>query len=599
MSEKDNISPDELFQQGLEGFEADFSPTDWDQMLDLLESDETPVPVAPVTGKKKQLFNRRITFIIMSILVTVTAAVLWIGSPTNTIDTTKTTMSEEHVWNTESNDKGTEPSKQSVRNSENKPNGDDGTNRVTDAGIGKSQTSTDESGDDINLTEPATDVPANFEDKPSGDDGRHKVKGAKTTGKEENATEDNGGSTEPQMSRSGNSENTPDGDDGTHTLERVKKTLTTGSEIVKDLNDLVGEPVLDNKGNSEDKPDEDDGKFKLSLPDTAGFYKRVVSRRWVDTTWKYEYLKHSRDIEDGWFGMYFTQQNLMDADEWEAIGRNSVNQGFNLQFMAGNLLPGENLAAFGGIDWGMQFLGRSKKHEVLINSVNEDRGVTFLRSHINDVMATGQIEWAQANVVPYVTGSFGTRIFTTAQTTRTLVPSSDYESSQEEGLHTRAALAAKYGVGARVKLNQHIYFDARYEAVVTKSLKVVDYNNTGFNGLDYDLGFKSMNLNSSQFRFGFVFDLSEEERRKVVDEPAHWEEQVQELYIDPKDSSKVFVPCPCSPCDEKKKRKSNNNNRSRGIDWPDTTPSPGNGGWNGGGGSKSNFPGLRTPKIPN
>ena len=83
-------------------------------------------------------------------------------------------------------------------------------------------------------------------------------------------------------------------------------------------------------------------------------------------------------------------------------------------------------AIYGGLDWGMQFYGRSDESEVLINSVNEDRGLTFLRSHLNDLYLSGQIEWAQFPVVPYLTGSAGLRIFLTGQTTRALMDSELY-----------------------------------------------------------------------------------------------------------------------------------------------------------------------------
>lgn len=329
-----------------------------------------------------------------------------------------------------------------------------------------------------------------------------------------------------------------------------------------------------------------------SVVDTAVFYKKVVSRRWVDTTWRYEYHKPERDIEDFWMGFYYTQQDLNSPFVLDIRGDQRVEtHGFNLQFMSGNLLPGENLAIYGGFDWGMQFYGRSDESEVLINSVNEDRGLTFLRSHLNDLYLSGQIEWAQFPVVPYLTGSVGLRIFSTGQTTRALMDSELYESSTDNGVLTRAGLGFKYGAGLKVRLTPRMYLDARYEMVMGDEVDAVDYTRTSFNGLAYDVTKQRLNLDASQFRLGVVFDCSVDKGEKVVNKPGYWEEEEQILYMDPQDSSKVFVPCPCEPCDE---RSSNNNNYNN----PYINMGGGSGGSGGsgsGGGGKSGFPGIKSP----
>lgn len=334
----------------------------------------------------------------------------------------------------------------------------------------------------------------------------------------------------------------------------------------------------------------------LSGVDTAKFLKKVVSRRWVDTTYRYRYEKPHKDVEQFWFGMYFTGQNMSDVDMWQSIDRRTETNGFNLQFMSGNVLPGENLAIYGGIDWGMQFYGRSAKDEVIINSVNEDRGVTFMRTHSNDLFATAHIEWTQFPVVPYLSGGLGTRILSTGQTTRTLVPSAEYESSQDNGVFTRAGLAYKAGFGVKVKLNPRIYLDTRYEYFQTDNLKAVDYTQSTYNGIEYDVVTKKVNMNSGQFRFGVVFDLSEEKYEKYMDKPGHWEEETQYLYVDPSDSSKVFVPCPCDKPQKSSKSSSSKTyspSRSGGNDYPSNGGSnpinvPSNGG-------KSEFPGVKKP----
>ncbi|MBO6517979.1 MAG: hypothetical protein JJ975_15680 [Bacteroidia bacterium] len=361
-------------------------------------------------------------------------------------------------------------------------------------------------------------------------------------------------------------------------------------------NPIPAEPQITDPPKKNSKPKTGLLEKVETAVDTAKFYKAVTTRRWIDTTYKWVSVKPSRDIEEGWIGLYYSNQQMEDAALWDSMGRLSENSGFNIQFMSGNLLPGENLAIYGGLDWGMQFFGRSDKDEVLINSVNEDRGVTFMRSHVNDVFVSGQMEWAQFPIIPYVTGSVGTRIFSTGQTTRALLESSEYESSSDNGLLTRAALATKIGVGARMKISPHVHLDFRYEMIQSRDLNVVDYSATSFNGLDYDLGITKTNLNSSQFRFGIVFDVHDEEE-KVVDKPGYWKEETQELFMDPNDSNKIYVPCPCKPCDENKRRQSDR--RQGQFDWnifddndgPDISPG---GGW---GGGKGGFPGVKSPPI--
>ncbi|MFT7592513.1 MAG: hypothetical protein ACI9UJ_002451, partial [bacterium] len=156
--------------------------------------------------------------------------------------------------------------------------------------------------------------------------------------------------------------------------------------------------------------------------------------------------------------------------------------------------------------------------------------------------------------------------------------------------------------GLKLKLTPHIYFDARYEYTESGSFRTVDYKNSAFNGLDYDLGFKRLNINAEQFRFGFVFDIGGDNYEKVVDEPGHWEETTQTLYVDPIDSTKVFVPCPC----DKPKTKRRSSNRNNYPDMPQENQGkkrfPGSEGGiftpgSGSGSGKGDFPGIKKPPV--
>ncbi|MCB0734724.1 MAG: hypothetical protein H6608_06525 [Flavobacteriales bacterium] len=335
--------------------------------------------------------------------------------------------------------------------------------------------------------------------------------------------------------------------------------------------------------------------------DTAEFYKKVVSRYWVDDVYKYVYQKPKYDMEQAWIGMHYTNQQNQHADMWDSIGRHRETHGFNLQFMTGNALKGEHLAIYGGVDWGMQFYGRSKSEEVVLNTTNGDKGLSYIRSHTNDLMIRAHVEYAYGRVVPYLTAGFGTRIFSNGQTIESLLKSTEFESSTAHGLLTNATKMVSYGAGARVHLTPRLSLDFRYEMQDGGNVNVINYAETSFNGLQYDIAKTRMNIGSGQFKWGIIVDLSEERREKVLEEEGHYEETVQELYLDKQDSEKVYIPCPCSPCPKKRTLQAdsddfdvldeNDNKRS-------TSPIfiPGGGGTSGG---KSSFPGIKSPPIKN
>lgn len=517
MNKPNNISIDQSFQNAFETYDPGFQSSDWDDMLSRLESDETPVILLP----PKHIFTNTKHTIIMILITTLTAGMLWMTSPQEEVLSANTTVVPHSTQSVV--ERATE--KIEIKKNQVNSNAEQVNQKTTNQFVKQAE---------INLNDYVASL------------------------------------REPMVSET----------NGILTEAEANPNL--------DFSPLLSTPTI----TSEEV---------LASPDTAKFFKTVVSRTWADTTYKYEYYRPSRDIEEAWIGLYYTNQQMENSYDWQQIGRHAETHGFNVQFMFGNVLPGENLAVFAGVDWGMQFYGRSDNSEVLINSVNEDRGLTFLRSHSNDVFVSGQIEWAEFRVVPYLTGSIGTRILTTGQTTRALLASTEYESTQDNAVQTRATLGLKAGAGVRFKLSPHVYFDSRYEIIQTGNLNTVDYNNTAFNGLDYDLGLKKIDLNAGQFRFGFVFDVSSEESNKVVDVPGHWEETTQQLYADPADSTKVFVPCPCDKPKTKKRSNRTSTPRNEPTDEQKRSPwnqggifSPGSGS---GGSGKGDFPGVKKPPV--
>ncbi|MCB9261817.1 MAG: hypothetical protein H6607_05525 [Flavobacteriales bacterium] len=524
-----NILPDELLKNGLQGYEAGFENADWQNMLNLLEEDGISPILVPIEEKKSTVFNFK-NILIMTLLATISAAVLWMSNFNN---------------NT------------AINQTENQ-NATPLTNFV----------SPDLSSEKI--PEEKSNIPKQTMDYPS--------KNSVSTQVLDDA---------PSQQES---------DESTEKVVEAEETSSNTADNSEKENEIFNDPIVPIEG---ELPPVD----QVQNPDSTKFWKTVTTRYWVDTTYRWIYEKPKYDIEQGWIGLHYTNQTMQDTMAWNSIGRRSATHGFNLQFMSGNLLPGEFLAIYGGLDWGMQFYGRNDKDEVEINSANKDKGFSQLRTHGNDLYATAHIEWAQFRLVPYLNGSIGTRILTTGQTVSQLLSSTEYESSTDHHIFTSAAFSTKFGAGLKVKLTPRLYLDGRYEFVTTEPLKVVDYNNTAFNGLDYSLGFKNLKMDASQFRIGIVVDLSEDKAKKIVNVPGHYEETTQMFYIDSSDSSKVFSPCPCGPCD---KRKSTSNNSS-GSNWEFNGGNnqnndifvPRRGGSSGGGSGKSGFPGYGKPPVKN
>ena len=77
MNKPNHIPIDQPFQNAFESYDPGFQSSDWDDMLSRLESDETPVVLLP---PKHFLTNFKHT-IIMILLTTITAGMLWMTSP--------------------------------------------------------------------------------------------------------------------------------------------------------------------------------------------------------------------------------------------------------------------------------------------------------------------------------------------------------------------------------------------------------------------------------------------------------------------------------------------------------------------------------------
>jgi uncharacterized membrane protein YgcG len=328
-----------------------------------------------------------------------------------------------------------------------------------------------------------------------------------------------------------------------------------------------------------------------SVLDSPSVQKPMVMKYWVDTTYKYQYHEKSGAIDDFWMGMYFTQQDFIQ----DSVGLPGRSYGFNFQFMSGNLLNTENIGLYGGLDWGMQFYGKSESHDIELNSSTQERGLTQLAQLSNDLHFKLHLEYAQFPIIPYVNVFAGPKIFSTSQYAESFQGSNEYETSNRINVQNSAALNYGYGLGARVRINSHISLDGRYEWQMNPGVDVASMSGSRFNGRSFDLQNDRLTSGFGQFRFGVVFDLSARDYDKVVDEPGHYEEVIYEnVPVQQGDSSTIILPCPCKPCDQ------NNNSE---WDYDNPYMRGGSGGWNGGGGgsggsgggSSGGFPGISSP----
>lgn len=317
--------------------------------------------------------------------------------------------------------------------------------------------------------------------------------------------------------------------------------------------------------------------------------KTLEKEVWVAPQYENVRIKHTGDISDFWIGMHYTQEGLNIPDSFDA-----KTHGFNLQFMGGNLIAKTPFALYGGIDWGMQFRGRSDRKEVILNTVNEDIGYTFLGSVSNDILLRGHIEYPKFFIVPYATFFAGPRIYGTGQTVGMHNPPVDVESSTRSSVKTTALMTMGGGVGARIRLTDYASLDVRYEQIVGETKSVVDLSNSRLAGTAYSLYLKEQETDFGQFKIGVVFDLSASDYEQRLVKEGYTKTVTETYYIDPEDAEKIIIRNPCPQTTR---------TRYEGEDdysYPNIRiPSGGNGSGSNpsGGGGKSKTPSIKAPVI--
>jgi hypothetical protein len=557
MEDKLKKNLDQVFNEQLGNQQAAFEEQDWQKMLALLEQDEV-VPVVPFIEPTQQTKTKTNNWInlknimIMTTLALITALMtIWGNAVHENTNTPTVTISENKSINATEN-----LNNSSIISSE------------------KKEEST------VTFNTP------NSENKSQNE----KMKQANT----------------PIKSQSnGNSKEISDSEKPALTQSHTEKESAKNNAIKKE----VATVIADKK---EQTPDIFDKIKELpsnplppkdSLKKANKFYKAITHEVWVEDRYEYTYLKPKYDIEDFWIGMHYTQQRPENQPLYDSMGLRDVAHGFNIQFMSGNLLKGEYWAIYGGLDWGMQFYGRSKDSEVLINSTNQDKGLTHLRSSSTDFLARFHFEYAQFPIIPYINLAGGPRILMTGQHVSSLLTSNEYESSTSHNVANDVALMGSLGVGFRVKISPAVSLDARYEQFYGGKAQIVDLHNSQFVGTEYTLSKNKISTNSSQFKLGFIFDFSQREEEKKLVEPGHYETKTERYYLDPSDTNKIIQPCPCGPCDEKEDNSSRSIYEEGGVEeYPTRTTTRTrtiNTGSGSSGGGKKSFPGVKSKPVDN
>jgi hypothetical protein len=344
----------------------------------------------------------------------------------------------------------------------------------------------------------------------------------------------------------------------------------------------------------------------VRMVSNGGKTYRIFTRKlWVPEEYEYIEKPMEKTVQDFWMGIHFTAQKRTQQDT-------SMSAGFNIQFMSGNRLPHKTLAFYGGFDYGMQFYGKSKKSGVVLNNTTQDSGFTRLRTYSMDFLGRGHLEYAKFPIVPYVNVMAGPRIYSTGQVVASYLQLKETESQSSHNAHTSASLMYGFGIGARVKLGACISLDARYEYMSGTPVRLVDMDQSTFNGLNYDLKINKIKPQYDQFKVGIIFNFAcRDYEKKLVKEGYYKDYMYDSLYVDPSDSNKIYLPCNCKPCDEEDDNENSSMNREQPrriyeentpIIYPGNTGNRNNRGWNGGSsgsgssgsGSKGSFPGIKT-----
>lgn len=339
--------------------------------------------------------------------------------------------------------------------------------------------------------------------------------------------------------------------------KQMFKDTSRNSKITKALNTLVsaaeGNSIIQISNSAVQLLNEElsiDTDITLPLDSPVlelvddGVERKLVKKVWVPAEYEEVRIPNEGPISGGWIGLHYTQMQLSDT----LMPR---THGMNVQFMSKNILPSQHIGFYAGFDYGFQITGRGDRREVILNTVNEDMGYTYLSSNTHDFLLRGHLELHSKYIMPYATGAFGPRASFTGQKVGMYNPPIETEGTSRSNVYGTANLIWNAGVGTRIRLNDVVSLDARYEWTGGNASRVVDLENSNLATTTFNLRFKERSNIQNALKIGVVFNLSshEYERRKVKD--GYYKEEVQTYYVDPENADKIIVPCDCTPCGDR------------------------------------------------
>ncbi len=316
-------------------------------------------------------------------------------------------------------------------------------------------------------------------------------------------------------------------------------------------------------------------------------YRVFYRKTWVPEEYEYINKPNGNLIEDAFIGLHFTAQRPRNLD--------SLSAGFNLQFMSGNRIESKTIGVYLGLDWGMQFYGSGKKSNVVLNNVTQDSGYTKLSSHSMDFLGRAHFEYAKFPLIPYINFMAGPRIYSTGQTVASYMTLKQAESNTVNNAHTSVSMLYGFGLGARLRLSSVVSLDARYEWINGSPVRLVDLNQSTFNGMSYNLKINKIAPHLEQFKIGLIFNLSERDvDKKLVHDGYFKTYTIDSVQVNASDSNTIILPCPCAPCEKQVIiYPGQNNTQTPGSNNNHNSSTPINTG-----GSRSSFPGIKPTVKP-
>ncbi len=368
--------------------------------------------------------------------------------------------------------------------------------------------------------------------------------------------------------------------------EEVIKVLYTKNELLK------SEPIMPLQLNTKylnfkdiKLVPKDSGKISSKADKVA---KELIKKTWVEPKYEWTRVKHNGPISQAWIGLHYTQMG-------ETFNNENNSHGMNIQLMSGNLIKIKDIALYGGFDWGFQANGRSTKKEVILNTINNDLGYTYLSSSTHDFLLRAHLEYAKGAIMPYINLAAGPRVHFTGQTVGMYNAPVDVEPTSRENVHSNTSFVVQAGAGLRLRLTDFASLDLRYEIVQGEDRNMVDLDRSNLIGTAYSLNYIPKLNNHNAFKVGLIFDLSSSKHEKVKVKDGYYKETKETYYVDPEDANKIIVTC--DPCNENRSSNSYRpQHRNEGIDniFNGNGDGRGNNSW---GGGKSPTPSIKSPVI--